>query len=109
MAPDVQSIGVTAETRGIFVGPGNTATHLIGHDADVAVRGGNRNKIECNIVYTGIDEEFGRKAIVLCFANTPGASVYEHENRRVGLSGGIQIQRLNRRLPVRETFGCTEA
>src|SRR5512143_2450671 len=100
MAADVESAGVAAETRGIFVGPGNSTPHLFRHDADVTIRRAHRSEIERDVIYTGIDEKLGREAVVLRFSAKPSATMYEHEDRRIGFLGRIQIQRFDRRRSV---------
>jgi len=70
---DVKSIGVASEASGIFVSPGYSTPHLLRHDTNVAIRRANSNKIERNIICTGIDENFGREPIILRFSTKIGA------------------------------------
>ena len=87
MTADVKSVGVAAKTRGIFVSPGNSAPHLVGHDADVTVRSTDRNKIKCDIIHAGIDKKFRWEGVILRFSTKPSAAVYEYKDRRVGFLG----------------------
>jgi hypothetical protein len=56
---DIEPVRVTAETCGIPVNPGDTATYLIRHHAQVAACGRNRDEVERNEMRTGamIDEQ----------------------------------------------------
>ena len=73
-----------------LVSPRNPASHLISHKADVTVGWTYRDKIQCDIIYSGIDEKFGWEAVILCFSSEPRATVYEYKNRRVGFLAGYK-------------------
>ena len=89
MAADIETAGIAAIARGVLVGPGNTAPHLLGHHADVAIRGAHVDEIKHDVVYAGVDKELGWIGVVLGHTAPPGAAVHEHEDRRVRSFGGI--------------------
>ena len=109
MTADVQSAGVAAKARGIFVSPCNSTPHLVGHNAYVTIRGTHRNKIECDIIYASIDKEFGWESVILRFSAKPSTAVYEYKDRRVGFLGRIYIQCFDRCRPVCEPLRGTNA
>src|SRR5450759_10962 len=99
---DVKSTGIATEASGIFISPGDAAAHLLGHDADVAVRCAHRDEVKRDVVHAGIDKKFSREAVVLGFATQPTAAMNEHKNRRIGRFSRIDIEAFDRRRSVSE-------
>ena len=108
MAADIKAAGVAAVTRRILESPGDSAPHLIGHHADVAVRAADIDEIKSDVIHPGVDKQLGRIAVILSRAGPPGAAMDEHEDRRIGCPGGIEIERFDRRRPVSEPLRRAE-
>ena len=89
MTANVKSVRIASKTRSALVSPCNPASHLISHKADVTVGWAHRDKIQCDIIYSGIDEKFGWVPVILCFSPEPRATMYEYKNWRVGFFGRI--------------------
>src|SRR5689334_9834927 len=108
MAPDIESAGISAESGGVFVGPCNSVAHLLRHDANITLCRADKNEIENDKVDPGVDEKFGRKSIVFCFAAPPGAAVHKHKDRRIRRLGWKHIERFDRRRTVTEALWLTQ-
>src|SRR5215467_5533778 len=79
MSTDVKPVRVATKTRGVFVNPGDAATNLIGHHAQITARRLDCNEVERHEMRAGIDKHFRRISVVLGFATQPRTAVDEHE------------------------------
>ena len=90
MAADIEPFRIATETRRVPIGPGDGAAHLLGHDAQIAVRRADRNEIQHDVMRAGIDQHFGRIGIVLGLAAEPGAAMDEDEEK-IGAFGRLVL------------------
>src|ERR1700722_20678177 len=81
MAADVEPVRIAVENRGVRIAPGDGASNLLGHYAQIAVGRAEPYKIRDQEMSAGIDEHFRRKAAVCCRAAEPGAAMKVDENR----------------------------
>ena len=94
MTTDIESIRIAVESRGVRIGPGNCSSHLVGHNAQIAVGRADRYKIRDHEMRTGIDEHFRRKTTIRGRTAEPGAAMKVDENRRLGPLGPINVKPL---------------
>ena len=96
MAADVEPVRVAAEARGVLVDPGDRAAHLPRHDHQVAAGIVDIGEIENDAVGAGMHEHLGQEGEVGGAAVAPGAAVNEDLDRRVGRSGPVDVELLDR-------------
>lgn len=68
MAANIETVWIAAEICGILINPSYRSTDLISHHTEIAVGRFDSNKIKHNVVRAGVDEQFCRKCVILCFA-----------------------------------------
>ena len=95
MAPDKDAFRIATEARGILVDPCDASPHLRRYRPEVPASLFDGDKIQGHIVRSGIDEHFGRVAVLLCRPHPPVAAMDEDEDRRVGAAGPVNVELFN--------------
>jgi len=64
MTAYVDSVGISAETRGVLVDPGDTAAYLRRHHAEMSTGLLDRNEVQGDVMRPGLDEHLRRVAVI---------------------------------------------
>jgi hypothetical protein len=113
VAADIKAITIAVESVRIFVNPGDPATDLFGHNAQVTAGLFDCDEIERNKMCARIHEHFGWKGIIFCLSAKPSPTMDEYEDRHLRAFRPIDIQfldcgraiRFAHRLPDPSTCG----
>src|SRR5262249_42067777 len=106
MASYVNSVGIAAEARRVFVDPRNAATYLRRHHGKIATCLLYRNKGEGDVVCPGIDKHLSWVAVLLGRAYQPVPAMDEDEDRRIGGAAAIKIELFDLGWSVRRALRC---
>src|SRR6516225_6637607 len=101
MTADIQAVTITIEFVSMSVDPGDAATHLFRHDAEITGSLLYWNEVKRNVVRAGIDNHFGWKCVILCLSTQPSPTVNKYEDRCFRALGPIDIEFLHGRWSVR--------
>src|SRR5262245_42244979 len=106
---DIEALTVTIELVSISINPGDSAKHLLSHNAEITVSLLYGNEVNRNIVRAGIDNHFGREGVVLCLSHKPSPTVNHHKDRCLRAFRAIDIQFLNGRRAIRLAHWLSDA
>src|SRR6516225_4830180 len=109
MTVDIQAVTITIEFVSMSVDPGDAATHLFRHDAEITGSLLYWNEVKRNIVRAGIDNHFGWKCVILCLSTQPSPTVNHHKDRRFRALRAINIEFLNCRRVISLAHGLPNA
>src|SRR5438445_4179681 len=60
MARDVDAVWIAAEACGVFINPGHSSAHLVGHRHEIPVRLFHRDEVDGDVVRSRHHEHLGR-------------------------------------------------
>src|SRR5262249_16910804 len=83
------------------VDPGDAATHLFRHDAEITASLLYWNEVKRNVVRAGIDNHFGWKCVILGLSTKPSPTVNEYKDRCFGTFRSINVELLKSRRAIR--------
>src|SRR6476619_4941239 len=109
MAAYVDSVRIASEARSVLVDPGDTATYLRRHHAEVPAHLLHRNEVQRDVMRPGIDEHLGGIAVLFCETQEPVPAMDEDEDRRIGAVSSINIELFNLSWSVCSTLRRADA
>src|SRR5262245_2333381 len=101
VSPDKEAVRITLEFVSTSIDPGDSATHLLSHNTEIAVSLLYCNEVKRDIVCAGIDNHFGWKRVILCLSTKPSPTVNHHKDRCLRAFRAINIEFLDGRRAIR--------